>query len=443
MKIIIFGANDTGYLLASQFFKEHDITIINDGNNPVEDIENLDINITEGNPSNINLLKKIHIEQADIFIACSNVDEANIVASLVVHKLSKAKIACFVSNQEHVESLALMQNEKGAIIDNIIHPEDLLTKEIFQIITVPEAIKVENFAKGKAKLLEYRIKKDSSLLNKAIKDCTFAKDTVIVGISRNSKLFIPNGSTVFEEEDKVIFIGLAESLGKLVNLVSNDFAEVKTAGIIGGGTVGLMLAQKLEKAGLKTKIIEKNLERCEFLTENLKNTLVLNGDGTNLELLNTEDFGECDVIISVTNNDEKNLLCSLLAKQLGAKRVITRVSKPTNVSLFEKVGIDVAISPKESAIHEIVNTLIKTNVDILASVEQGQGEIIDIDIPDYFKDKKISELKMPERAIISIIQRASKIIIPTGNTLVRPEDKLIIFTMAEQVDNIKNFFERR
>lgn len=442
MKIVIFGANDTGYLLASQLFKEHDITIINNENKPYDDLGNLDINIIEGNPSNINLLQKIDIEHTDIFIACSNLDEANIVASLTVKRLSNAKIACFVSKQEYVESLALMQNENGVIIEDIIHPEELLTKEIFQIITVPDAIKVENFAKGKAKLLEYRIKQDSALLNKAIKDCTFADDTIIVGISRDSKLFIPNGATVFEEGDKVIFIGLAESLGKLVNLVSNDFAEVKTAGIIGGGSVGLMLSQKLEKAGIKAKIIEKNEERCEFLTENLKNTLVLNGDGTNLELLNIEDFGESDVIISVTNSDEKNLLCSLLAKQLGAKRVITRVSKPTNVSLFEKVGIDVAISPKESAIHEIVNTLIKTNIDILASVEQGQGEIIDISVPQYFKNKKVMELKLPKRAIISIIQRGSKIIIPKGDTLVRPDDQLIIFTMADNVDDIKNFFEK-
>ena len=370
-------------------------------------------------------------------------DEANIVACLTVKRMSMAKTACFVSKEEYIESLGLIKGSEyhsEMMIDSVIWPEALLTQEIFRIITVPDAIDVENFAQGKARLLEYRIKNESSLLGKQIKDCSFPDETLVVGITRNNELFIPSGLTVFEEGDKVIFMGAATSLDILAREMFSESEKIKSVGIIGGGNVGLMLAKDLEKANIRTKIIEKNYKRCEFLTENLKKTLILNGDGTDLELLQQEEFNEFDVLVSVTNNDEKNLLCSLLAKQLGVKKVITRVSKSSNIALFEKVGIDVAMSPKEAAIDEINNVLIETDIDILATVEQGQGEVIDIYIPENYKDTKVMDLRLPQKAIIGIIRRGSKVIIPKGDTLVRARDSLIVFTMAEHSSAVKDYF---
>lgn len=149
-----------------------------------------------------------------------------------------------------------------------------------------------------------------------------------------------------------------------------------------------MLAKSLETLKIKTKIIEKSYERCQCLSQELSNTLILNGDGTDLKLLDEEDIGSSDVVISVTNNDERNLLCSLLSKQLGVKRVIARVSKVLNIPLFEKVGIDIAISPKNSAINEVRNDLLENDVDILATVEQGQGEVLEIAVQREFHGKK-------------------------------------------------------
>ena len=159
-----------------------------------------------------------------------------------------------------------------------------------------------------------------------------------------------------------------------------------------------------------------------------------------MELLQQEDFGESDVVISVTNNDEKNLLCSLLTKQMGAKKVITRVSKSANISLFEKVGIDVAISPKEASINEIRNNLIETDVEILATVERGQGRIIEAIIPQDFKETALMDLKLPQRAIIAIIQRGHSVIIPKGITKLLAGDSLIIFTREEDSQKIIDFF---
>ena len=204
-----------------------------------------------------------------------------------------------------------------------------------------------------------------------VKDCGFTRDTIIVGIKRDDLLFIPNGLTEINENDKLIFMGTSHSLDILAGTFFHEKEQVKSVAVIGGGNVGYMLAKSLEDMKIKTKIIEKDYDRCEFLAQELHKTLVINGDGTNLKILDEEEIGSSDVVISVTNNDEKNLLCSLLVKQLGVKRVISRVSKVLNVPLFEKVGIDIAVSPKTSAINEVRNDLDENDVDILATVEQG------------------------------------------------------------------------
>lgn len=441
MKIVVFGASDIGLLIATEFFEDHDITIIDKEENRTEAFNRLDISFIAGNGSNLNTLKSANIEDADIFIACTNFDEANIVSCLTVSRLSRAKTVCFVSKPEYIESLKLVKNTQYEMIDYVIWPEELLTQEIFRIITVPEAVDVENFAGGRARLLEYRIKEDSLILNKKIKDCRFTDQTLVVAITRDENLFIPDGETEFKLNDKAIFMGASTYLDILAREIFQSKSKVKTAAIIGGGSVGLMLAQNLEKINIKTKIIEQDYKRCEYLTEELKNALVLYGDGTNMELLHEEDIGESDVVVSVTNNDEKNLLCSLLTKQMGAKKVITRVSKSTNIGLFEKVGIDVAISPKEAAINEIRNNLIETDVEILATVERGQGRIIETTISDNFEEISLMNLSLPAKAIIAIIQRGSNVIIPKGITILKPKDKLLIFTREENSQKIIDFFK--
>lgn len=445
MKIVIYGANETSCLIAAKLYEDHDIIVIDDGTDSNNEIQKLDIEYVQGSGSNIATLESIGIKDADIFIACSENDEANIVACLTVTNMTKLKTVCFVSKKENVESLSLVRGSKyqrELMIDYIIWPEELMTQEIFRIITVPNAIDVENFANGKARLLEYRVIEGTKFINKKIKDCSFPEDTLIVGITRDNTLFIPNGDMELLLNDKVIFMGSSYSLDILANKFFQDKNDVKQVTIIGGGNVGLMLAQNLEKVNVKIKIIEFNYDRCVELTEDLKNTLVINGDGANYGLLEEERVGESDVVVSVTNNDEKNLLCSLLAKQMGVPKVITRVSKNANANIFEKVGIDVAISQDAAAIDDIENHLIKTEVEILATVERGQGKVLEICIPFDFKTDMIMNLKLPCKAIIAIIQRRNRIIIPRGTTQVMPFDNLIVFTTRQNADSILNYFKR-
>ncbi len=444
MKILIYGATEIGCLLATEFFEDHDITVIDREENKTEEFKKLDIGFVQGNASDTEVLRQADIRNADLFIACTAVDEANIVACLTAKKMSGVRTVSFVSKEEYRKVLNVDRADMCLcefFIDEIIWPEELLTQEIFRIVTVAQALDVEFFANGRARLLEYKLKDGMSLVGKKVKDCAFTKNTLIVGITRDGELSIPNGDTVLLAEDKLIFMGTSHSLDILAGTFFHDKESVKSVTIIGGGNVGMMLAQTLEDVKIKTKIIEKNYERCEYLSQTLKNTLVINGDGTDLKLLDQEEIGASDVTISVTNNDERNLLTSLLAKQLGTKRTITRVSKVLNIPLFEKVGVDIAISAKNSALNEVKNAL-EESVGILATVEQGQGEVLEIDLDIEFNNKKIMEFQFPKPAIVGVVQRGNGVIIPKGDTQVYSGDTLIIFTKAEDADIIKEFFNK-
>ena len=444
MKIIIFGANEVGAMLASQFFTANDITVIDEEKNKLDAFNKLDISFVDGNATNIEVLKQAGIKSADVFIACTDSDELNIVACLTTKRLGSALTMCFVRKESYRSSLGITKDAEyncDFYIDNIIWPEELLTQEIFRIITVAKALDVENFAGGRARLLEYKIAENSPLVNQIVKHCEFPKDTLIVGITREDELFIPNGETVLHQDDKVIFMGLSHSLDVLAGRFFHEKEFVKNVAIIGGGNVGLKLAKSLEDLKLNIKVIEKNEERCEFLAEALDNALVINGDGTDLELLNEEDIGNCDVVVSVTNNDEKNLLCSLLVKQMGVNRVISRVSKSTNASLFEKVGIDIAISSQTASLNEIKSNLCGTNIGILATVEQGKGEVLRILLAEEFSTVKIMDMKLPAKGIVGVIQRRNRIIIPNGTTQIMGGDNLIIFTTSENAPIIREYFK--
>ena len=445
MQILVYGATDIGYMIAARLYLEHDITVIDEFERLPERFNNLDIGYVCGSGADVAALEQANGKKAKLFIACSLTDEANIVACWTFKKIVNAETVCFVRKGEIYNNLVSpvqYRYQTKYDIDTVIWPEQLLTQDIFRIILVPEAIDVEYFDEGQAKLFEYRIKEDSPLCNKRIMDYSFPKDVLIVGITRDNVLFIPNGSTTIVVDDKVIFMGTGPALDLLAVNVFQKNDRIRTAAVIGGGNVGYFLAHQMEQANIRVKIFEHSLSRCTFLTDNLKKSLVLNGDGTDLELLENEGIGDMDVVICVTNNDEKNLLCSLLVKQLGVRRIVTRVGNARNAQLFEKVGIDVVVSPRESAMKELLNHLHAKNVNILALVEGGQGEVLRIEVSEAFVDTRVMDLKLPANAIIGIIKRGRSIVIPDGRTMISAGDQLKIFTIAENAELLRAVFTK-
>ena len=214
MKIVINGATELGCLIATEFFEDHDIILIDNEENITNNFSKLDIGYVQGSATNPDTLRQVEIDTADIFISCTDYDEINIVSCLAVKKRANVKTICFVSKEEYKTTLAYKDSDSpcaDVFIDYIIWPEELLTQEIFRIITVARALDVENFADGKARLLEYKLNANSMLLNRKIKDCGFPPHTYIVGITRDGELFIPTGETMLALDDKVIFMGLSHS----------------------------------------------------------------------------------------------------------------------------------------------------------------------------------------------------------------------------------------
>jgi trk system potassium uptake protein TrkA len=273
MDILLYGTTEISYLVASLLHQQHNITILHEPGELSEKFGNLDVRIVEGSGGDLAVLEKLETRKTDLFIACSALDEANIVACWTIKKIADTETICFIGKASLYKNFSSPTHNRYHVkydIDSIIWPEKLLTQDIFRIISVPEALDVEYLAGGKAKLFEYRIKEGSAMIDKSIMDCKFPKDVLIAGITRQGKLFIPKGSTIIRLDDKVFFIGVDTALDTLaVNFFKHN-QKVKSVSIIGGGSVGFMLAEKLERTNKKVKIIEQNPERCEFLANSLK-----------------------------------------------------------------------------------------------------------------------------------------------------------------------------
>jgi trk system potassium uptake protein TrkA len=443
MDILLYGTTEISYLIASRLHSGHNVTILYDEEKLDEKFRNLDVTLAEGSGGDIELLNKIEAAKAGLFIACSPLDEANIVACWTIKKIADIETICFISKPSLYRNLTSFAHDSYHTrydIDSIIWPEQLLTQDIFRIISVPEALDVEFLADGKAKLFQYRIKASTAFIDKPIKECSFPSDVLIAGITRDDKLFIPNGSTRIQENDRVIIIGTGPALDTLAAEFFHNNNRVGSVSIIGGGSVGFMLAQSLERRRIRVKLIEHDTVRCEYLANSLQKTLVLQGDGTDLELLESEEIAAADVCVCITDNDEKNLLCSLLVKQLGSDRIITRVGNLQNYELFGRVGIDVVVSPKASALTEVVNRIQVRDVGVITLIEGGKGEVLRLTIPETFKTVQLKDFRFPVNAIIGVVTRGHKIIIPNGETVLAPGDKLKIFTMKEDSESIKELF---
>ncbi len=443
MKILIYETTDSAYMAARLLSEKHDVTVLAEMEQLPERFAALDIHFVNGSAADVKALEHANAAAADLFIACSSLGERNIVACWTVKRIADVETICFVHRLELYQNLHFTGDSRyrsAYDIDTVIWPEHLLTQDIFRIVSVPEAIDVEFFADGRVKLFEYRVKEDTEIKDKRIMDCALPGNILIVGITRDNELFIPNGRTVIEVDDKVIFMGTGPALDLLTARLFKYRRKLKKTIIIGGGNVGYLLAEQLEKTGLKVTVIEHDRRRCVFLADNLKESLVLEGDGTDLELLENAGVGDADATICVTDNDEKNLLCSLLVKQISSCRVITRVNNSQTAPLFDRVGVDVVVSPRDAALKDLLNHVQAREVDILALIERGQGAVVRLTVPLDFQEKKVADLQFNVRAIIGMVQRKRQIIIPDGNTVIKENDLLNIFTLPADVEAIKKLF---
>jgi trk system potassium uptake protein TrkA len=442
VQIIIVGGGEVGFALAQALATRHEVFVIDHAPSVADRFEPLDVQFLLGTGTSSDVLGRAGIARAEILVACTGLDEVNIVTCAVANRLGSPRTFCFVSREEFLE---LQEDREGLAqfgIDRVVWPEAQLAADIERVIGAPGAIDAEVFAEGAIRLLEYRLEPGSSLVGQRIADLHLPHGSLIVAVRRGEAFFIPRGDSILAAGDKAIVMGTPEALQEVrQRITTSTETHRQRVTIIGGGDVGFRLAERLDGAEhVDVTIIERDPARGELLASQLRHSLVLNGDGTDLELLESEDIGRSDVLVSVIDNDERNLLASLLGRQLGVRRIITRVSRPPNLRMFERVGIDIALSARGAAVASVLHQITGGPTRLLAVVEQGAGRILELDVPDGYAPRSLREMDPPRNSIIGAILRGREALVPRGTDRVQPGDRLIVFTTHAEAERVRDYF---
>lgn len=451
MKIIILGAGQVGATLATNLASEdNDITIIDLKNTLLRELQDkLDIQTIQGNGAYPDVLEQAGGDDADMLIAVTNSDETNMVACQIASTLFKTptKIGRVRSNAytNRPEIFA----DHALPIDVRISPEKEVTKHIKRLIQYPGALQVMEFADGKAQLVVVRAETGGPLIGKPI---SFLKEhmpsiqTRIVAIYRSGQSIRPSGSTHIQVDDEVFFLAAKKDvLGMMGELrkLDNPYRRIIIAG---GGNIGERLAQSIEKQ-YRVKIIERDISRCKYLSENLDNTIVLQGDASKQELLSEENIESTDVFCALTNNDEANIMSSMLAKRMGVRTVMTIINNPAYVDIVQDGMIDIVISPQHMTIGTLLSFIRRGDVVNVHSLRRGAAEALEaIAHGDYRSSKvvgrSVSNISLPEGATIAAIVRDEDVLIATGEQMIQAEDHVIIFVSnKKQIPLVEQLFQ--
>ena len=443
MNIVIVGGGEIGSQVAEALQHSHSVTVVDTDAERSQSFETIDVRFMQGNGADPKDLRAADAHHADAFIACTVNDDINVLACLAAKGLGAKETMAFVTRKRYVEAFAHsgMMESVGLIIDRMLWPQRILANQIVDIVQVPRAVDSTFFAGKKIQLLEYKLEEGDPYTGKPLNEISVPESTLIVGSIRGDSFIIPSGRTVLCPEDKVIFMGTVPSMRK----VESSFAPRKrrpNVTIVGGGNVGFMVAEQLQGSSAHITLIEKNEARSEALARFLPKVLVLRGDGTDLELLEQERVEDADVLVAVTDDDSKNLLTSLLGKQLGIPKVITRVARARNRRLFERVGIDTSLAPRTAAVQEVLNWLEADAVDHLASIED-RAEVMEVSYPYQCETGRIRDLGAPPNSLIGAILRKNKVFIPDGNTTIQHGDHLFVVTTPDNVDAVHGWLEKK
>lgn len=452
MKIIILGAGQVGASLAENLVGENnDITIVDANHDTLQELQDrLDLRVVQGNASSPDTLAEAGAIDADMLIAVTNTDEVNMVACQIAFTLFNVpkKIARIRS-----QSVVMYENElfnKDAFpIDHIIAPEKLVSDYIAQLIEYPGALQVANFANGKVALVAIRAYYGGSLVGNAIsalKEHMPNIEARVAAIFRAGKAIRPQGTTIIEADDEVFFITASPNIRAIMGEMQKLEHPYKRIMIVGGGYIGESLAKRLEKEN-SVKLIEKNFRRAEYLSENLSNTIVFCGDSSDQDLLMEEHIEKIDLFITVTNDDEANIMSAMLAKRLGARKTMVLIQRTAYVDLIQGNILDIAISPQQATLSALLTHVRKADLKYVYSLREGLAEAIEIvargdSMTSKVVGKQIAQLKLPKGTSVGAIVREERVLIAHDDTVIESDDHVILFLVNKKyINDIEKLFQ--
>lgn len=437
MKIIILGAGQVGRTAAYHLSREesNEVTVVDINEDTLRDLQDrLDIRTVAGNASYPTVLEAAGAAEADIIVALTSADEVNMMACEVAYTLYRTPTKIARIRSAEYTSRAELFSEEALSVDVFISPEQLVTEYIERLIQHPGALQVLDFADGKVRLVGVRARKTGQLIGRALRelrDHLPKSDARVVAIYRGNRTIPPEGDTVIEEGDEVFFLAATQDLRRVMSELRKEDSPVRRVVIAGGGNIGFRLAKALEKQN-QVKLIERDARRARKVSELLENTIVLNGDAADEELLIEENIDSCDVFAALTNSEEANILSAMLAKRLGAHKVMALINKPSYAELMESGSIDIAISPQTITIGSLLAHVRRGDVVRVHSLRRGAAEAIEIIVHGSERScrvigKRIDEIALPEGASIGAIVRGDEVIMAHHDTVVEADDHVILF----------------
>lgn len=447
MKIVIIGAGEVGYNLAMKLSKEgHDVVVIDHDPEKVRHIdETLDVKSLLGKGSSPGVLKEAGIGEAEMVIAVTDSDEINMVVCLIAGTQSKIpKRIARIRNLEYTRETQIF-DEQHLDIDLCINPEMETAKTIVRLIENPGSADFAEFAEGKVELLGVKIEEDSYVVGKKLRELREVRDlfpdlkVLIVAISRDDRIVIPDGDETIFVGDILYAVVDRHSIRNVLVYLRKKEEPVKRVFIAGGSHIAFEVARQLQDSGITVRMIEKDSTRCERMAESLEKVLILQGEITDQRLLREEGIEDADFFVSASDDENANILASLLAKRLGARKTITFVRHLHYLPVLPTIGIDAVVSPRLSAIGRIMHYIRRGKILSVATLKEEDAEVIEtvaLDTSDIV-NRPIKELKFPKGAIIGAVVRGGEVIIPGGNDIILPDDRVVIFALQSAIPKVE------
>ena len=452
MKIIVLGAGKVGSNIAKNLsVQSYDICVVDKAVSKLKKLQSeYDLAIVSGHASHPDVLKKAGIDSDTILISVTNDDEVNIVACQIAKQIFDVKkTICRLSDSSYIKNLSAFGKE---MIDIPISPELEVTDHIIELIDHPGAELIETFADGKVKLVSEKAKRGGKLVNrelKSIKNDIPDIDTFVPTIYRKNKAIVPDGNTVIKENDQVYFLSAEKNIDSILKEMRDQTVDSSRIMIVGGGMIGSSLASSLENK-YKVKVLETSLERCEMLSKDLNKAIVLNGDGSDEELLRSENIENIDVFCALTDDDETNIMSAFLAKKLGARKTLIILNNYAYINILPKSFVDLALSPQRMTVSLVMQHLSSADLpqEVLLNMASG-AEALEGVIHNNRKTKDLfgktyRDLPLPENAVLGAIVRNGSIFTPSKNINVEMNDHIIVFINGKtDKDQIEALFSNQ
>jgi trk system potassium uptake protein TrkA len=443
--IIILGAGEVGYNLAKLLsYEKHDIVIIEPNLERVKRArEKLDIQVFEGTGSSPDDLKEAGVEKADMVVAVSNNDEVNLLACLIAGKFNvKTKIARVKNREFTREDCAINAHFLG--IDLIIHPESEVAKAVVGLLKMSAATDLLEFADGKILLLGIQLDKKCEILDQTLAEVGRTVENMTfrtVAIQRRDRTIIPRGADIFMNNDRVYVMTQRENVPELLKLAGKENVKMENVMILGGGQTGTEIAAQLEK-NINVKIIESNVDKTQVLADRLQKSLVIRGDGRDINLLALEGIIDMDAFISVTGDDETNIISCLVAKHLQVPRIISLINKTDYAPIIPTIGIDAFVSKQIVTVDRILKFIRRGSIVSVASIPGLAAEVLEYIAQDNSKiiRKPLNEIHFPKGALLGAVVRRDEFFIPIGNSQINAGDKVVVFALPTAIKEVEKLF---